>query len=56
MDKSLKCIAFSQDYSGFFGRHALNSTYPGYKAPPGTQHYGYQYPQYPQHPQYQQQQ
>lgn len=48
MDKSLKCIAFSQDYSGFFGRHALNSTYPGYKAPPGTQHYGYQYPQYPQ--------
>jgi len=42
----------NKDYKPFFERHALNSTYPGYKAPPGTQHYGYQYPQYPQ--QYQQ--
>lgn len=41
-----------QDYKPFFERHALNSAYPAYKAPPGTQHYGYQYPQYPQ--QYQQ--
>lgn len=44
----------NKDYSSFFERHALNSTYPGYRAPPGTQHYGYQYPQYPQHPQYHQ--
>lgn len=50
----LKFIKFLQDYSLFFERHALNSTYPGYRAPPGTQHYGYQYPQYPQHPQYHQ--
>lgn len=28
-----------KDYSGFFAQHALNSTYPGYKAPPGTQYY-----------------
>uniref|UniRef100_A0A1B6KKF4 Zasp-like motif domain-containing protein n=1 Tax=Graphocephala atropunctata TaxID=36148 RepID=A0A1B6KKF4_9HEMI len=28
-----------KDYSTFFAQHALNSTYPGYKAPPGTQHY-----------------
>ncbi|XP_046668770.1 uncharacterized protein LOC124359788 isoform X3 [Homalodisca vitripennis] len=28
-----------KDYSSFFAQHALNSTYPGYKAPPGTQHY-----------------
>lgn len=34
-----------QDYRPFFQRHAINSTYPGYRAPPGTQHYGYQYPQ-----------
>ncbi|XP_044727141.1 pollen-specific leucine-rich repeat extensin-like protein 2 isoform X2 [Chrysoperla carnea] len=36
----------NKDYSGFFAQHALNSTYPGYKAPPGTQHY-YEEPQYP---------
>lgn len=29
-----------KDYTGFFAQHALNSTYPGYKAPPGTQYYG----------------
>lgn len=28
-----------KDYSSFFAQHALNSTYPGYKPPPGTQHY-----------------
>jgi len=28
-----------KDYSGFFAQHALNSTYPGYKIPPGTQFY-----------------
>ncbi|CAB0008625.1 unnamed protein product [Nesidiocoris tenuis] len=28
-----------KDYSTFFAQHALNSTYPGYRAPPGTQHY-----------------
>ncbi|XP_051176136.1 rho GTPase-activating protein gacO-like isoform X2 [Leptopilina boulardi] len=33
-----------KDYSGFFAQHALNSTYPGYRAPPGTQYFtpGYQ--------------
>ncbi|XP_044757691.1 PDZ and LIM domain protein Zasp-like isoform X1 [Coccinella septempunctata] len=30
----------NKDYSGFFAQHALNSTYPGYKPPPGTQYYG----------------
>lgn len=28
-----------KDYTGFFAQHTLNSTYPGYKAPPGTQYY-----------------
>lgn len=28
-----------KDYSEFFAKHALNSTYPGYKIPPGTQFY-----------------
>uniref|UniRef100_A0A0V0GBS5 Putative activating signal cointegrator 1 complex subunit 2 protein isoform x2 n=1 Tax=Triatoma dimidiata TaxID=72491 RepID=A0A0V0GBS5_TRIDM len=28
-----------KDYSTFFAQHALTTTYPGYKAPPGTQHY-----------------
>lgn len=28
-----------KDYSSFFAQHALNSTYPGYRAPPGTQYY-----------------
>ncbi|CAH2071116.1 unnamed protein product, partial [Iphiclides podalirius] len=28
-----------KDYSGFFAQHALNHNYPGYRAPPGTQHY-----------------
>lgn len=28
-----------KDYTSFFAQHALNSTYPGYRAPPGTQHY-----------------
>nr|XP_018916740.1 PREDICTED: PDZ and LIM domain protein Zasp-like isoform X3 [Bemisia tabaci] len=27
-----------KDYTSFFAQHALNSTYPGYRAPPGTQH------------------
>ncbi|KAK5650941.1 hypothetical protein RI129_001970 [Pyrocoelia pectoralis] len=29
----------ARDYSGFFAQHALNSTYPRYKIPPGTQFY-----------------
>lgn len=28
-----------KDYSSFFAQNALNSTYPGYRVPPGTQHY-----------------
>ncbi|XP_017798815.1 PREDICTED: leucine-rich repeat extensin-like protein 5 [Habropoda laboriosa] len=28
-----------KDYSGFFAQHALNNTYPGYRAPPGTQYF-----------------
>ncbi|CAH1111684.1 unnamed protein product [Psylliodes chrysocephalus] len=28
-----------KDYTSFFEQHALNSTYPGYKIPPGTQFY-----------------
>ncbi|KAJ3664445.1 hypothetical protein Zmor_000008 [Zophobas morio] len=28
-----------KDYGPFFAQHALNSSYPGYKAPPGTQFY-----------------
>ncbi|XP_072384814.1 uncharacterized protein [Diabrotica undecimpunctata] len=28
-----------RDYTAFFDQHALNSTYPGYKIPPGTQFY-----------------
>lgn len=28
-----------KDYSPFFAQHQLNSTYPGYKIPPGTQFY-----------------
>nr|XP_049694754.1 uncharacterized protein LOC110373833 isoform X6 [Helicoverpa armigera] len=28
-----------KDYSSFFAQHALNHNYPGYRAPPGTQHY-----------------
>nr|XP_023013188.1 LIM domain-binding protein 3 isoform X2 [Leptinotarsa decemlineata] len=27
----------NKDYTSFFAQHALNSTYPGYKIPPGTQ-------------------
>ncbi|KAK9884520.1 hypothetical protein WA026_007362 [Henosepilachna vigintioctopunctata] len=30
----------NKDYSNFFAQHALNSSYPGYRAPPGTQYYG----------------
>ncbi|XP_057342118.1 DNA-directed RNA polymerase II subunit RPB1-like isoform X3 [Microplitis mediator] len=29
----------NKDYSQFFAQHALNSTYPGYRAPPGTQYF-----------------
>lgn len=29
----------AKDYSSFFAQHALNSSYPGYKIPPGTQYY-----------------
>ncbi|KPJ05603.1 DNA-directed RNA polymerase II subunit RPB1 [Papilio xuthus] len=29
----------NRDYSGFFAKHALNNNYPGYRAPPGTQHF-----------------
>lgn len=28
-----------KDYSPFFAQHQLNSAYPGYKVPPGTQFY-----------------
>lgn len=28
-----------KDYSDFFAKNALNATYPGYRAPPGTQHH-----------------
>lgn len=28
-----------RDYTNFFAQHALNSSYPGYKVPPGTQYY-----------------
>ncbi|CAH1126841.1 unnamed protein product [Ceutorhynchus assimilis] len=28
-----------RDYTPFFEQHALNSTYPGYKIPPGTQYF-----------------
>ncbi|XP_020278366.1 potassium/sodium hyperpolarization-activated cyclic nucleotide-gated channel 1-like isoform X2 [Pseudomyrmex gracilis] len=28
-----------KDYSGFFAQHALNNSYPGYRAPPGTQYF-----------------
>lgn len=28
-----------KDYTSFFAQHALNSNYPSYRAPPGTQHY-----------------
>ncbi|KAI5632184.1 hypothetical protein NE865_15094 [Phthorimaea operculella] len=29
----------NKDYSSFFAQHRLNNNYPGYRAPPGTQHY-----------------
>ncbi|XP_075971792.1 uncharacterized protein LOC142973709 isoform X7 [Anticarsia gemmatalis] len=29
----------NKDYANFFAQHALNHNYPGYRAPPGTQHY-----------------
>ncbi|XP_026755365.1 uncharacterized protein LOC113515380 isoform X5 [Galleria mellonella] len=29
----------NKDYTSFFAQHALNHNYPGYRAPPGTQHY-----------------
>ncbi|XP_072761329.1 uncharacterized protein [Anoplolepis gracilipes] len=29
----------NKDYSGFFAQHALNNSYPGYRAPPGTQYF-----------------
>ncbi|CAL7935967.1 unnamed protein product [Xylocopa violacea] len=32
-----------KDYSGFFAQHALNNTYPGYRAPPGTQYFNPSY-------------
>lgn len=28
-----------KDYTAFFAQNALNPSYPGYKVPPGTQHY-----------------
>ncbi|XP_055621751.1 bromodomain-containing protein DDB_G0280777 isoform X2 [Toxorhynchites rutilus septentrionalis] len=28
-----------KDYTSFFAKHALNQTYPSYRAPPGTQHH-----------------
>lgn len=33
----------NKDYSGFFAQHALNNTYPGYRAPPGTQYFNPSY-------------
>lgn len=36
---ALKPLKVEKDYSQFFARHALNSSYPGYKIPPGTQFY-----------------
>uniref|UniRef100_A0AAR5PYM3 Zasp-like motif domain-containing protein n=1 Tax=Dendroctonus ponderosae TaxID=77166 RepID=A0AAR5PYM3_DENPD len=32
-----------RDYTPFFAQHALNSTYPGYKIPPGTQYFRPEY-------------
>lgn len=29
----------AKDYSNFFAKHALTSSYPGYRAPPGTQYF-----------------
>ncbi|XP_032669163.1 vegetative cell wall protein gp1-like isoform X2 [Odontomachus brunneus] len=29
----------NKDYTGFFAQHALTNTYPGYRAPPGTQYF-----------------
>ncbi|XP_063237604.1 uncharacterized protein LOC134539471 isoform X2 [Bacillus rossius redtenbacheri] len=29
----------NKDYTTFFAKNALTATYPGYRAPPGTQHY-----------------
>ncbi|KAK6644791.1 hypothetical protein RUM43_001064 [Polyplax serrata] len=29
----------NKDYTSFFAQHALNASYPSYRAPPGTQHY-----------------
>ncbi|KAF7994792.1 hypothetical protein HCN44_004264 [Aphidius gifuensis] len=29
----------AKDYTSFFAQHALNSNYPGYRAPPGTQYF-----------------
>ncbi|KAL1459852.1 hypothetical protein WDU94_011805, partial [Cyamophila willieti] len=28
-----------KDYSSFFAQHSLTNNYPGYRVPPGTQHY-----------------
>lgn len=32
-------LKVKKDYGKFFAKNALPNTYPGYKAPPGTQHY-----------------
>ncbi|XP_065199862.1 uncharacterized protein LOC135831369 [Planococcus citri] len=32
-------LKVKKDYSSFFAKNALPNTYPGYKIPPGTQHY-----------------
>lgn len=35
----LKPRKVQKDYRPFFAKNAIPNTYPGYKAPPGTQHY-----------------
>lgn len=32
-------LQVKKDYSAFFAKHALSHNYPGYRVPPGTQHY-----------------
>lgn len=36
---AIRPLKKDKDYSEFFAKHALSSTYPGYKIPPGTQFY-----------------
>ncbi|KAL7299414.1 hypothetical protein TKK_0007659 [Trichogramma kaykai] len=36
-------LKIHKDYSNFFAQHSLRDTYPGYKAPPGTQFFEINY-------------